>query len=286
MHVAVGDVRLFFDVSGEKLVPNGAEMREKPTVLLLHGGPGFDHSMLKPWFVELADAAQLIYVEHRGNGRSDRSTADKLNLAQWGDDVRHFCDALEIRDPIVLGVSFGGFVAQAYATRHPDHPKALILCNTSPRNREDRVLAAFERLGGAEARAAAAAYLREPTAETMSRYASVCLPHYNRTPQDPNLMVRAMPQANFELSMQFFRDEFRRFDFLDALAQVRCPTLVLAGEDDAITPLEDSEDIVAALPAGLAHLERFAHCGHPVYQDDPQRFFRVFREFVGSLADP
>ena len=48
MHVLVNGVRLFFDIEGAKLVPDGPVMREKPTLLLLHGGPGFDHSIYKP----------------------------------------------------------------------------------------------------------------------------------------------------------------------------------------------------------------------------------------------
>ena len=48
MHVRVNGVRLFFDVEGAKLVPDGPVMREKPTLLLLHGGPGFDHSIYRP----------------------------------------------------------------------------------------------------------------------------------------------------------------------------------------------------------------------------------------------
>ena len=71
MRVQVGDVRLFFDVEGAKLRPDGATMREVPTVLLLHGGPGFDHSNYKPDFSRLAEIAQVVYLDHRGNGRSD-----------------------------------------------------------------------------------------------------------------------------------------------------------------------------------------------------------------------
>jgi hypothetical protein len=64
MHVMVNGVRLFFDVVGEKLIPDGTRMRERPTVLLLHGGPGFDHSMFKPAFAPLADVAQIIMLDH------------------------------------------------------------------------------------------------------------------------------------------------------------------------------------------------------------------------------
>ena len=180
-------------------------------------------------------------------------------------------------------MSFGGFVAQAYATRHPDHPGALILCSTAARHREDRVLDAFERLGGPEAREVAATYLHDTSTETMAEYASRCLPLYARRPDYPDAMIRMFPHTNFDLTAAFFRDEFHRFDFRDALAHVRCPTLVIAGEDDPITPVADSADIASALPAHLARLVRFPGCGHPVYHDDEEGFFRVVREFLGSL---
>ena len=70
MHVRVNGVRLYFDVEGSGLVVQGGRMRERPTLLLLHGGPGaFDHSMYKPAFSAIADTAQIVYLDHRGNGR-------------------------------------------------------------------------------------------------------------------------------------------------------------------------------------------------------------------------
>ena len=71
MHVLVNGVRLFFDVEGARLVPDGPTLREKPTLILLHGGPGMDHSGYKPRFSQLADIAQVVFLDHRGNGRSD-----------------------------------------------------------------------------------------------------------------------------------------------------------------------------------------------------------------------
>lgn len=59
MKIDIDNVTLFFDVDGEALVPDGAVMREKPTLLLLHGGPGFDRSSLKPFFSRFADIARL-----------------------------------------------------------------------------------------------------------------------------------------------------------------------------------------------------------------------------------
>jgi pimeloyl-ACP methyl ester carboxylesterase len=102
-------------------------MRQKPTLLLLHGGPGFDHSIYRPAYSALSDIAQIVYLDHRGNGRSEDGPPEAWNLAQWGDDVRAFCDGLGIVDPIVLGASFGGMVAMSYATRYPAHPSKLVL---------------------------------------------------------------------------------------------------------------------------------------------------------------
>jgi proline iminopeptidase len=65
---------------------------------------------------------------------------------------------------------------------------------------------------------------------------------------------------------------------------VRCPTLVLVGEDDPITPVEDSLDIAAALPAEHARLLRFPDCGHGVFRDDPEAAFAEIRAFLGGLA--
>jgi pimeloyl-ACP methyl ester carboxylesterase len=284
MRVRIDDVRLFFDVEGGALEPRGAALVERPTLVALHGGPGFDHSLLRPWLTALADVAQVVFVDHRGNGRSDRGSTDRLCLERWGDDVRELCDALDIRSPIVLGVSFGGFVAQAYAIRHPGHAKGLVLCNTATRYRPDQVLGAFERLGGSAAREAARSFLHDPSPQTMKAFVEICLPLYNRRPQDPDVMARAVATANFDLTLQFFRGEWHSFDFRSALGALRCPTLVLAGSDDPITPPSESEDIVAAMAPDFVRLENFAGCCHPVYQDDHERFLRLVREFVVSRA--
>ena len=147
MLVQVNGVRLYVDVENPGLIPDGNRMREKPTLLLLHGGPGFDHSGFKPAFSALSDVAQIVYYDHRGNGRSIGTDPASWNLPQWGDDVKGLCDALGIVKPIVCGLSFGGFVAQAYATRYPEHPGKLILLSTVAKIDFPTVFATFTRLG-------------------------------------------------------------------------------------------------------------------------------------------
>src|SRR5208282_351136 len=278
MRVDIGDVRLFFDVEGAKLRPDGATMREVPTVVLLHGGPGFDHSTFKPDFSRLTEIAQVVYLDHRGNGRSDRGDPAKWNLAQWGDDVRSFCEALEIERPIVMGVSFGGMVAMSYATRYPEHPGKLVLSSTAARSRQDRSLDMFERLGGAQAREAARRFFESPGPEAMADYQKKCLPLYNRTPSGPESLLRSV--MNLELMADFFKHESHTFNFLPELGRIKCPTLIAAGELDPITPVADAKDIAAAIAPGLARLEVFENAGHGAHRDQPDRFFKVLNEFI------
>jgi proline iminopeptidase len=283
MRIEVNGIRLFFDVEGAKLVPDGPVMREKPTLLLLHGGPGMDHAHYKPAFSRFAGVAQVIYLDHRGNGRSARAGVSTWNLAQWGDDVRVFCDALQIEKPIVLGTSFGGLVAMSYATRHPDHPGKLILASTEARAVTERVLAAFERLGGPEAHAIADRFLAHGDSHALNDYARVCLPLYTRrVPMDREALARCL--ANPDVLLHYFKmpgGESSTVDFLGDLARVQCPTLVLAGEDDPITPIQSAEDIAAALPPHLVRFERFPNTGHTVFDDEP-RAYDVIRAFILS----
>lgn len=280
MHVRVGDVRLFFDVEGPKLVADGPALRERPTVLLLHGGPGFDHSSYKPLFSRLAEDAQVVYLDHRGQGRSDKSTPDRWTLGQWADDVRAFCDALGIEKPVVVGNSFGGMVAMAYAIRHPDHPAKVVFSSTSARQNLPRMLARFEALGGPDARRAAERFWTSPGPETLPDYVGKAFVAYSRTPRDPHANARTV--WALDVMFHFAAGEDRTFDLRPGLARVRCPALVVGGELDPVCPIEDQEEIAAALPPSLVRFERFADCGHGVYRDDPERFFAVLREFLAA----
>ena len=158
---------------------------------MLHGGPGADHSIYRPAYSALADIAQIVYLDHRGNGRSEDGPREGWNLAQWGDDVRAFCDALGIVDPIVLGASFGGMVALAYATRHPAHPSKLILISTEAAGGSypERRVALFERFGGPEVGALARRRFLEsrghPDQASRDAWRRLALPLYTRDSARP-----------------------------------------------------------------------------------------------------
>ena len=74
--------------------------------------------------------------------------------------------------------------------------------------------------------------------------------------------------------------ESDRFNMFPELDRIRCPTLVIGGEDDPMHPIESQADIAAALPPGLVQFERFADCGHGVVTDAPERAMALLREFI------
>lgn len=257
MYIHVNGTKLYFDVDGAGLVPDGPTMRAKPTLLLLHGGPGADHTIYKPLFSSLSDIAQIIFFDHRGNGRSIGSGPDTWNLAQWGEDVKGLCGALGIERPIVYGASFGGFVAQAYATRFPDHPAKLILTSTAARVDFSVIFGEFERIGGAQARDVAQDYWLNPSPETRIRYLQICLPLYRpNSDGSPEWLKRTIVRNEVAIWFNGPANEQGRMDFRAALGRVRCPVLILAGDRDPIMPLEFSQTIAESLPEELVQFDR------------------------------
>jgi proline iminopeptidase len=255
-------------------------------LLLLHGGPGLDHSVYKPAFSTLADVAQVVFLDHRGNGRSEAGPRETWTLAQWADDVHAFCEALGIARPIVYGASFGGTVALAYATRHTAHPAKLILVSTEAAGDThlDRRVALFERFGGPEVGALARRRFLEghghADVASVEAWLRLAFPLYTRTPRDPDVARRAVRRP--EVTQWFTRPggEGHTFNLFPALSRVQCPTLVLGGEDDPMTPIECQADIAAALPPHLVRFERFPGCGHAVLPDAPERALKVIRDFI------
>lgn len=277
MRIEVNGCRLFVDVVGEQLRPEGPIMRERPVVFLLHGGPGFDHSSMKPDFNPLADVAQLIYYDHRGQGRSDPSEPSRWHLNQWADDLYELIGTLGVTEPIVLGLSFGGFVAQNYAIRHPDRLHKLILASTVARMRRGPVYDAFERLGGVDARRMAEAFWSRPNAETMAEYMQNCMPLYTRTPRDPDASKRSVVRPEVIEHFAGPDGENWRFDYREALAGLDVPTLVTGGELDPVTPIAAIREMAACIPG--CQLEVFADAGHGVHRDTAA-VFALMQDFI------
>ena len=168
----------------------------------------------------------------------------------------------------------------SYATRHPDNPGKLIILSAAPRLDIERIAAAFNRLGGAKAGDAARTFWRGMTQATGEAYLKHCLPLYFRTPQDPHHNSRSI--LNADLTDWYLRPggPAQTCDFAPGLSRVACPTLVMGGEDDPVTTIDDMADIAAAIPSQLVRFERIPNCGHGPFLDAPERTLAVIREFI------
>jgi proline iminopeptidase len=283
MRIKVGDVSLYFDVEGAALVPHGDVMAERPTVLLLHGGPGADHTFFKPEFSQLADLAQVVYLDQRGSGRSDTGTSAGWTWQQWAADVDVFCRTLDITRPVLVGASSGGLVALRCAASHPTLVAGLVLDSTlgAPTSLAES-LEVFERRGGAAAREAARRYLTGDTStEAEQAWSRHALPVYGDAAAQADMSQRrARARINDDVLAHFRRGECGPADATDYASAVTCPSLVLAGDDDPVAPAAAARRLVTALTNAPVTLKIFGGVGHGVFRQAPQQALTHVRRFL------
>jgi proline iminopeptidase len=133
----------------------------------------------------------------------------------------------------------------------------------------------FERLGGERARAVAERYFSTPTEEDLAEFMEICLPLFNTTPQDPDLLARVILRPEVDVH---FESHEGSYDWSRELDRISCPTLILAGELDPVTTVADHEEMAAAIRGST--LRVFAGAGHGVFRDRPTEALSVIREFV------
>jgi proline iminopeptidase len=280
MHVDVSGSRLWFDVDGAALVPDGLRLRERPTVVLLHGGPGsFDHSYFKPDFGRLAEAAQVVYLDLPGHGRSDWGDPASWSFESAADAVRDFCDAIGILRPIVLGHSLGALVTLTYAIRHPSHPGALVLQSGTARFDVGEVVEEFRRVGGDDVAAIVERAYGDDSDSVSTEEWERCWRLFGPWVIGEEERARTVP--NHDLNAAGL-ELMRSFDVVDDLSGVECPSLVCVGELDPITPVAAAREIVAALPAGSARLEVIEGAGHFTWKDAPDRYWPLLIDYVAT----
>src|SRR5258708_27553974 len=131
MRAKIRDTEIYFDIDGAGLVPDGPRMRERPIAFIIHGGPGGDHSGFKPVLAPLTERMQLVYFDHRGQGRSARGDTGKYTLDENVEDMEALRRHLGAGPIVSIGTSYGGMVAMAHAARYPDAVSHLILSVTA-----------------------------------------------------------------------------------------------------------------------------------------------------------
>ncbi len=117
------------------------EIGQGQPIVILHGGPDFDHSYLLPGLDRLSDSFRLIYYDQRGRGRSAGNVRpEEVSIQSDVEDLECLREYFRLESVAVLGHSWGGVLALEYALRHPDRVSHLILMNTAPASHDDYLL--------------------------------------------------------------------------------------------------------------------------------------------------
>ena len=275
------------------------EIGRRQPIIVLHGGPDFDHRYLLPDLDRLAGAFRLIYYDQRGRGRSaDVVQPDDVTVTSEVDDLDRVRQHFQLESSAVLGHSWGAVLALEYALRHPTRVSHLILMNPAPASASDVAVlrkAYAQKLGAdldrQRAIVASAAYQQGDPETVAARYRLHFKPALVRSQDYEKLM--ATMKAGFisqgkegivkarAVEDRLMRDtwEVDGYDLLPKLRNLSMPTLVISGDHDFI-PAEIAEHIARAIPN--ARLVTIKNCGHFAYLECGGDVRRAFNNFFRS----
>jgi proline iminopeptidase len=287
MRIKVGGTVLFVDVEGARLRVEGDRLVERPVVVVLHGGPGFDQGYLRPDLAALADHAQLVFPDLRGQGRSDPAPLETCTLEQTADDVADLCDVLGLDAPVVLGHSAGGFVALHLALRHPTSVGRLVLCNTTPTlaplDDPDPPAGLAERAGPEAPLVAQQLFGGDFSAGTRADFGREVLPFYGGPAHtDVPGRVMGLSPMDGDLAAYFFGKVAPSYDLRERLAEIGVPTLVVTGRHDWVCPPVGSRLLALGIPG--ARLVEIPDAGHFPFAEEPAAFLAAVTPFLAGYA--
>jgi proline iminopeptidase len=275
MDITVDGARLFY-------LPVGSP--RNPPLILLHGGPGLDHSELHPWLDALAGDFYLIYVDQRGQGRSERVDPATLSLSRFAADVSALARALDLPRYALLGHSFGAMVAIVHAVEQRDATHYVISGGTASFTKTgaevEANLAQFEPVALREQ--VTRSWAMEPTVTTQEQFAELMrlqMPfHFATVESDAYRRFMASdPTVYSPEVLAYFSANQYAMEYEDRLPGVTQPMLVITGQYDRTCTPRAARDIAARVPG--AELVILPDAGHMTHVEQPSLFLAAVRDF-------
>ena len=292
----------------EALVDNGGvilyvkTVGRGPPLVVVHGGPGASHDYLLPSLYRLATSYRLVFIDERGSGRSPRLEDPKqYTVEKMADDVEAVRTALHLGKIALLGHSYGGVVVQAYAFKYQANLSHLILASTFSSTRElNEALGRMKQAMPADRRARLEALEKAGLfgkgeiwehGRYTDEYAKLAwgvgyFPALYGARPEPNYdPVEGNTKNSWELYREMWgsHGEFvvdgnlKEVEWVDRLAEIKVPTLILVGDHDQSDPAMSRE--MNAKIAG-SKLVVLPDSGHMTFVDQPELFIRAIRDFV------
>ena len=283
MYAHLNGVDLYFDVISSGQNVDFAGDTDKPALFIHHGGPGADHSYFRPWLDPLGEFAQVVYLDHRGTGRSGDAPLATYTIEQMADDVEALRHHLGLGQIIFLGHSYGGFVGQVLALRHPQSLAKLILSNTAPDyGFWDEAQAIAESIATPDQKEIFRE-LFEGTITSQEQYDAwwkKCHPLYFRHPDQEVLdQLSVRSRGRFEVAGYMMANEIPHYNPFPLLHTIEVPTLILASKYDWVTPPSQGRRIAAEIKNSEFVL--FEDSGHePFAREEEQAYLDAVSKFI------
>jgi proline iminopeptidase len=278
--LSLDDARIFYEIVGTG-----------DPIIVVHGGPGLDHSYLQPGLDALGTRHTVVYYDQRGTGRSSAElTPDAINFDAFVDDVDALRQALGYERVSVLGHSFGALIALQYAMRYPDNLRALILLNpTEPGTRFQEQTAERQSTRRSAEVAEEMAAIRDTEAfqardaATLSRFYRLAFRSTMRNPDQVEQVELDLSGTTArhgqDVAALLGQSMEQPVDWWGQLGLVQAPTLVVHGRYDA-PPIDMARELAEALPLGsLAVLDT----GHFPYVEDRDGLLSAVSGFFAGL---
>jgi proline iminopeptidase len=274
----IGDAKLYYEIYGNELELTDNGVIEKPTIVVMHGGPGVDHTFEVEFYRECATFVQVILYDHRGNGRSTGDNPENWNLTQWTKDLHAFCETLSLTKPFIDGVSMGGWIALNFATLYPGYAAGFILRDTEGRFDVERIATAFSKRGGEKCGKIARQVFGKdiPSEQAFTDYFTHCIPLCSNNPIPENYLKRAIMKPNVMLSVQ---EERYELNYFSELYKITDPVLYLTNTINPCHLVDVAEETAKAMTNAEVTFVAFDNCGI-VQQDAKEEAIAEIRKFV------
>ena len=259
-----------------------------PVLVVIHGGPTWDHSYLLPTVAELADIRHVVLFDLRGCGGSGRHLPyGSLQPEYMVEDVRQLIDHLGIDRADVLGQSYGGMIAMSFVERHPGRVRSVVLASTTAYTDFDDELHALPDYIARSAMAVetdGAAYDGAPDGELSRAMAHDSLPlnvwDMSRWDEWRAVLDNVVFSSDFDdIYSAGELHSPRPADPAAALRAAGVPVLILHGEREMSFPVSVARRLHEAVPG--SELVLVPDAAHMAHFDNPEAWLNAVRRFLG-----
>lgn len=271
-------------------------------LVVLHGGPGMSHDYLLPYLLPLARHNRVVFIDERGGGKSTKlEDPAGYTVENMVEDVEAVRQALHLGKISLLGHSYGGVLAQAYALKYGANLSHLVLCSTFASTKAmNEVLAREKAAMPADARAKVEKLEKDglfghgkpyeqgryPVDYEIAAWGDGYYPYLYRNHPDPSFdPVVGAPDWPLYRQMWGSHGEFvidgnlSSVEYVERLPGLKVPTLVTAGDHDECDPAM-AKEMAAKIPG--AKLVVFPDSGHMTFVDQTDLFLKTVSDFIGS----